>query len=282
MNKHIHKELDRRFSSMQEAGGSAKRHVSVAESAIQYHLQELTSHVGDSTPQFRTEITGLIKSFLFAGYETTSTSICYVFYLLSKHEDVLKKVRDEHNSVLGTDPSVAASLISNNPALLNQLPLTLAVVKETLRLFPTVSSTRAGEVGFSVIGDDGKSYPTDNCLVWSIPQAIHRDPQYWPSPDNFIPERWLAEPGDPLYPVKSAWRPFEHGPRNCIAQELAITEMKVVMVMTARELEIKVVYEEWDALHPSRGPKSVAGERAYQVISGGPSDGLPCRAFAME
>lgn len=48
-------------------------------------------------------------------------------------------------------------------------------------------------------------------------------------------------------------------------------------VMPAREFDIKTVYEEWDRLQSRKGPKEVAGERAYQAISGGPSDGLPCR-----
>lgn len=55
-------------------------------------------------------------------------------------------------------------------------------------------------------------------------------------------------------------------------------EMKITMVMTAREFNIRSVYEEWDQIRPRRGPRTVAGERAYQTYSGGPSDGLPCRA----
>lgn len=55
-------------------------------------------------------------------------------------------------------------------------------------------------------------------------------------------------------------------------------EMKITMVMTAREFNIRSVYEEWDQIRPRRGPRTVVGERAYQTYSGGPSDGLPCRA----
>ena len=54
-------------------------------------------------------------------------------------------------------------------------------------------------------------------------------------------------------------------------------EMKVVMVMTAREFDVRTVYEEWDRLNRPKGPKTVFGERAYQAKSGGPSDGLLCR-----
>ena len=56
-------------------------------------------------------------------------------------------------------------------------------------------------------------------------------------------------------------------------------ELKLVLTMTAREFEIKTVYDEWDRLHPRRGPKIVSGDRAYQILSGAahPSAGLPCR-----
>lgn len=58
-------------------------------------------------------------------------------------------------------------------------------------------------------------------------------------------------------------------------------EMKTVLVLTAREFDIKSFYEEWDCSRPGRnGPTTVEGERAYQAISGSPSDGLPCRVMA--
>ena len=54
------------------------------------------------------------------------------------------RIRAEHDAVLGPDPNEAASILSQNPGLLNQLTYTLAVVKETLRVFRTVSSPRGG------------------------------------------------------------------------------------------------------------------------------------------
>ena len=111
--------------------------------------------------------------------------------------------------------------------------------------------------------DAGRRFPTDGFLVWANPQPIHRDPAYWQRPDEFLPERWLAAPGDPLHPLKEAWRPFEHGPRNCIGQELAIIEMKVIMVMTLRRFNIGLAYEELDCARRAKGIKAVHGERGY-------------------
>ncbi|MCJ1383277.1 hypothetical protein MMC17_006390 [Xylographa soralifera] len=98
---------------------------------------------------------------------------------------------------------------------------------------------------------------------------MHHDPASWQRAGEFLPDRWLVPPDDPLHPVKGAWRPFEHGPRNCIGQELTILEMKVVLVMTLRTYVIVADYGE--------RTEQVDGEKAYQTGIGSPSMGLPCR-----
>ena len=217
-----------------------------------------------------------IKLFLFSGHDTTSSSICYIFYLLLIHPAILKRVRDEHNKIFGYDISQAAALITEDPYLINQLPFTVAVIKESTRLFPAASSTRAGEPDF-YIKDNGRQYPTNNTIVWLISHATHHDPSLWPHPDKFLPDRWLSPPADPLHPVKGAWRPFEYGPRSCIGQELSMIEMKTVMVLTFREFDFRAGYEELDMMKPRKGLKTVEGERAYQMAMGQPSGNLPCR-----
>ena len=218
-----------------------------------------------------------LKLFLFAGQDSTSTSVCYSFYSISKHPRVLARLRAEHNEVLGADVTKAESILKENPYLLNQLHYTQAVIKETLRLYPPLSSARKGESGFTITGDDGHKYPTEGCMVWCCPRAIHTDPAYWPEPECFNPDRWLVSPGHPLYPVKGAWRPFEHGPRGCIGQELAMTTIKLVLVLTSREFVVRPAYDEWDQLRPTRGCKTALGERAFQHWNGVPDDGIPCK-----
>ena len=159
------------------------------------------------------------------------------------HQEVLERVRSEHDAVFGTNIDHAAEAIKDDPSVLNQLPYTSAIIKESLRLYPTVSSTRAGEPGFHIHDEKGRKYPTDGFMVWANPQTIQRDPEYWPKPDKLIPERWLVPSTDPLHPVKGAWRPFEYGPRNCIGQELAIMEMKIILVMVS---DITTIYDELD------------------------------------
>ncbi|KAL8656348.1 MAG: hypothetical protein Q9226_002697 [Calogaya cf. arnoldii] len=158
-----------------------------------------------------------------------------------------------------------SNLTAADPYLLNQLPYTVAVIREVLRMYPAVSGTRIGERGFDVVVNTGRHFPTQTFLVWDIGQAIQRDPAYWLRPDDFLPERWLVSPGDAFYPIKGAYRPFSHGPRNCIGQELAMMEMKVIMVLVARRFEITLGYEILDRAKQSKGITTVYGERGYQV-----------------
>ena len=93
-------------------------------------------------------------------------------------------------------------------------------------------------------------------MVWGISQPLHRDKIFWDQPDVFLPDRWLVGPEDPRYPVKGAWRPFEFGPRNCIGQELALIDMKIVMIIVLSLFDIEIAYAEIDRQKP-RSPNNV-------------------------
>ena len=274
MNDYITRKIDSRFAEVQREGSSKSIMDLVLTAYLSEHPERKTQHL-DAT--FKDFTMNQIKLFLFSGHDTTSSTVCYIFYILASHPTILARVRGEHTSVIGSDKSEAASIIISDPFLLNKLPYTLAVIKEVLRMFPAVSGTRAGEPHFSVIDDTGRHFPTDGFLVWDNPQAIHRDPKYWHRPDEFLPERWLVAPGDPLYPVKGAWRPFSSGPRNCIGQELAVLEMKVIMVLMARTFDVRLAYEDLDREKGMKGIATVYGERGYQIQRAQPSDDLPCR-----
>lgn len=294
MNKFIERELDHRFAERQREKSSSDNASSLSrsKSVVSLALDSYMAQSVDGRPTkemdktFKAYATAQVRLFLFAGHDTTSSTLCYCFHLLSSHPEVKAKLRAEHDSILGTDLPEVPSLLIKDPNLLNQLPYTLAVIKETMRLFPAASSMREGSAGVSIVDEAGNSYPTEGVYVWVLHLAIQRNPKYWKEPDVFIPERWLVGPEDPLYPMKGAWRPFEFGPRNCIGQTLVTMDLRTVLAMTVREFDICAAYQEWDRLHPSgKAVKTVRGERAYQIEKGGahPADGFPCRvAFRNE
>ncbi|PVH73910.1 cytochrome P450 monooxygenase-like protein [Cadophora sp. DSE1049] len=231
--------------------------------------------------------TDQMKTFMFAGHDTSSSTLCYIYHELNIHPEALAKVRQEHDTVFGPLAN-AAEAIKKKPALLNELPFTLAIIKEVLRLYPPASTAREGSASTSLT-TNGATYPTANTMVWINLHTIHRREDLFPSPDEFIPERFLPAPHN--YPaqkeiVKDSWRPFEKGPRNCIGQELAILEMKIIMVMTLREFDIGSAYEEWDRMMGREKPgemldgkRGMFGTRAYQQMkaTAKPSDDMPVK-----
>ncbi|KAL9116354.1 MAG: hypothetical protein Q9187_007120 [Circinaria calcarea] len=288
MDRYLSRVLEERFVIHQGAkqATKAKRSKPIIDLALDTFNAE-QSH-GKSInrgldPTFKEYAMSQMKIFLFAGHDTSSSTICYCYHMLSTHPEAHAKVCAEHDEVFGPDPTKTASLVSADPHLLSKIPYTVGVIKEVLRLFPPASSVRGGEKGFS-INVNGQQYPTEGFMVWSIHHAMGRDPRYWPHPDTFIPERWLVLEGDPLYPIKGAYRPFEFGPRNCIGQELATLEIKLIMAMSVRTFDVRADFETWDRLHPKKGPRTAYGERAYQTLQGSakPVDGFPCRITLKE
>ena len=294
MDKYIRPAVDARFelyrtaSSPETSSSSVAHRKSVIDLTLTAYLKQKDSNSSSEVidPLFKKIAINQMKLFLFSGHDTTSSTICYVLYLLSTHPHVLSRVRAEHDNVLGSDPSQTADRISKDPFLLNKLPYTTATIKESMRLFPAASATRSGEPSFSILDPrDGLRYPADpSVLIWLVSHATHHDPSLWPRVDEFLPERWLASEGDELYPKRGAWRPFEFGPRSCIGKELSMIELKLVVCLVARTIEISAIYEELDARADGRGTvtkarklRVVNGERAYQVGMGEPSDYLPCR-----
>ena len=283
MNRYISRELEEHLCINQRKDQVEERQKrSIIDLALKSYLNEMPASkktVAGLDKSFKTFAIAQTKLFIFSGHDTTASTICYIFHLLCQNVESLGRLRAEHSLVLGPEVSQTASALVEDPYLLNKLPYTEAVIKEALRLYPAASSTRGGEAGYSIKESDGFQYPTSGFLVWVVHQAMHRDPSYWPQPDSFLPERWLVPEGHHLHPIKGAYRPFEFGPRNCIGQELAMLEMKVIVAMTAREFNIQSAYDEWDATHPTSKPKRVGNERAYQIVIGSahPCDKFPCR-----
>jgi cytochrome P450 len=144
-----------------------------------------------------------LKLFLFAGHDTTATSICWVLRCLAKHPGAATLVRAEHDAVLGAGTEETMKRLRASPRMLHQLPYTLACVKEALRLWPSVGPIRDGSSSFSfTVPGTSVSYPTEGFMIWDGIRAVMRWEHLWVRPLDFIPERWLASPGDPLYQRK--------------------------------------------------------------------------------
>ncbi len=279
MNRYIGNELDKRYSEY-KVDPENKRTKAVIDLILQAYLPSNAKATPERLDaEFRAFAISQIRLFVFLGHDSTSSTICYIVYLLAKNPEALARIRSEHDELLGRDLTAVPTLLKEQPHLINSLSYTTAVIKETLRLFPPGGSSRAGKPHIDLVDDQGHQCPTEHAFLLTVHTEMHRSPAYWIRPDEFLPERWLAEPGHEFYPMKGAYRPFEIGPRNCFAQGYTMTGLRVVLACMMRQFDFTPAYDEWDRMHPIKGLRTYRGERVYQVEQGAahPADHYPCR-----
>ncbi|OAQ73048.1 cytochrome P450 [Pochonia chlamydosporia 170] len=177
-----------------------------------------------------------IKALLIGGQGTTTDSLCFIYMLLSKHPNVVQTLREEHTSLLQTHPLTISTLLTS-PEKLQSLPYTEAVIKEALRLFPVGFGVRGASTG-ATLPFQGRDLPIDNDLgIVLNGHDVHYNEEYFPDPTAFKPERWLGDI------PKSYFRTFGRGLRACLGQNLAVNELKIILVMTVRDFVFECVVE---------------------------------------
>jgi cytochrome P450 len=151
-----------------------------------------------------------------AGHETTSQTLTWTWYLLSQHGDVEEKLVSEwQNALVGKTPTAAT---------LPRLSYTAAVIAESMRLFPPVyvigrEATTDVELG---------GYCVKRGYTVLMSQWVnHRDPKYFPEPENFRPERWANGLAKRL--PKFAYYPFGGGQRMCVGNTFALMEATIIL-----------------------------------------------------
>jgi cytochrome P450 len=166
--------------------------------------------------------------FLFAGHDTTVTSTSNVLYHLSQHPQVAARARAEQ-AALGDARFTLESI--------RAMTYLDAVIKESMRLIPPNSLIMGS---FRVMTRDAELEGYHIPAGWRIavgPRSVHFDARYYPDPQRFDPDRWLAEDQRPPF----SYIPFGGGPRACIGQHFAQLEMHVMLALLLRELEWTLV-----------------------------------------
>ncbi len=194
---------------------STRRHLlSSGNSAPQDILTLLLEAQDPDTGQFisEAELRDNIVTFIGAGHETTANALTWTFYMLSQAPDWLSRVEKEIDAQFDpTDP-------------VNSLPITKAVLEETLRLYPPVSMMSRVALNDDVVSGVDISAGT---IVTVAPYVLHRHLTLWESPDVFNPERFLGENRSKI--DRYAYLPFGVGPRVCVGASFAMAEMLVIL-----------------------------------------------------
>ncbi|KAK3938018.1 putative sterigmatocystin biosynthesis P450 monooxygenase stcS [Diplogelasinospora grovesii] len=253
------KHMIRRKYAEQRASPSAKRSRSILTLSLQDTDQLTESLVEDTCDQ--------LKTFLFAGHDTTSILLAWMFYELSRTPRALRTVRSELDDIFGHDPDPAVVrnrlLSEEGEDLVRRMSYSSAVIKEILRLHPPAGTARMSRpgTGFVVRPSQGEDVCLDGLVIYNCASIIQRDKAvFGESANDFVPERWLgdsdtsqatnagSEPPSGTLAEKDghsipagAWRPFERGPRNCIGQELANIEARVILAVVARRYDFAKV-----------------------------------------
>lgn len=153
-----------------------------------------------------------------AGYETTALTLAWTWFLLSQHRRVEEKLVSERQHVLAGAIPTADDLAC--------LPYTAAVIAESMRLFPPVyvigrEATTELELG---------GYRVNRGYTVLMSQWVnHRDPEYFPEPEEFRPERW--ENGLAKRLPKFAYYPFGGGQRMSVGNTFALMEAAIILAV---------------------------------------------------
>ena len=164
--------------------------------------------------------------FFIAGYATVADNLTFALYNLALHPEVQDKVLDDINATLKgkSEPDYDT---------LNKMQYLDMFIQESLRMFCPLRVDRVCGKDTEVKG----IHIPKGMMIAILIQTIHMDPEAWPEPEKFDPERFSPEHKAERDP--SLWQPFGLGPRQCVAMRLALMEMKMALVHLLQNFTIK-------------------------------------------
>ncbi|GLF93340.1 cytochrome P450 [Streptomyces yaizuensis] len=195
------------------------------------------------------EVRDELVTILFAGTETTASTLAWAFHELARHPEIERQVVAEVDEVVGRRPVTAADI--------PRLTTVRRVLDETIRLHGVTllmrRTTEPVEIG-------GHLLPAGVETAFSL-YAVHRDPAVYENPDRFDPDRWL--PGRREAVPRTAFVPFGAGTRKCIGDAFSWTEATIVLATVLARWRLRptgdhVTREAASAMaHPDHVPMTV-------------------------
>lgn len=171
-----------------------------------------------------------VDTFMFEGHDTTSAAISWSLLLLGSHPEIQDRCYEEIYEIFGDDDRPASMMD------LQKMKYMECCIKEALRLYPSVPLI-AREIKEDV--DLGEYTIPAGTTAMIVTYMLHRNPEIYPKPEQFDPDRFLPENCYGRHPY--AYIPFSAGPRNCIGQKFAILEEKAVLSRILRHYKVEAI-----------------------------------------
>lgn len=182
----------------------------------------------DGTPLPDLMIRDELVTLFLASYETTAAVLAWTLYLISTHPRVEARLKAELASMLGG--------ALPGPDVARRLPYLYDVLRESLRLYPSIPLFGRSAVRDTRIGDT--RVPKHSEVLIS-PWAIQRSSRHYEDPLAFRPERWTQEFERSL--PRYAYIPFSGGPRVCMGQYMAVQESMQILATLLQFAELRPV-----------------------------------------
>lgn len=198
--------------------------------------------------------------FFLAGFDTVSTCLTFLAYELTINRDVQDKLYEEiraTSNALGGGPLTYDAI--------QGMQYMDMVVSEALRMWSPAPATDRVCVRDYVVDDgDRLKFTIDKGTVVFFPVAgLHRDPQYYPNPDRFDPERFNEQNRDKINPF--TYLPFGIGPRNCIGSRFALMEVKAIVYYMLLEFSFERTPNTQVPLQLAKGFAGMRSEKGVHV-----------------
>lgn len=209
-----------------------------------------------SVPVFSKDVLDEAITLLFAGQDTSAATLSWTLHLLSIYPEIQSRLASELKTVvLGGDESTEqVDKVKITKQLISKLPFLDAVIKESMRLYPVapfVVRRIQSElfIADDAVGGGGGGINTDNSTKVSLPAGsvaciwiygLHRNPEFWDRPNDFLPDRWLKEPTEKdIGQTNGAYMPFAAGPRNCVGQPIAQVVLRTLLAQLILRFEFR-------------------------------------------
>ncbi|XP_026475344.1 cytochrome P450 9e2-like [Ctenocephalides felis] len=178
------------------------------------------------------ELTAQAMIFFLAGFDTTSTVLCFLTHELALHPEIQQRLQQEIDDICDS--------IEDKPSYETVVHMKYLdmVVSESLRLWPPLAVTdRVCIKPYEIEDYEGNKFEVRKGEVVLYPiYYLQRDEKYYENPDKFDPERFSDDNKHKIKPF--TYMPFGVGPRNCIASRFALMEVKMIIFELLRHFDI--------------------------------------------